>query len=105
MYLYTVNNILSYNHNGMKNNGTFGLIDNLTLSYNGNQLAEVTEASSDYNATGTFEYKGANGSGYLYDSNGALIADRSRGIAYISYDSNGNPSCIYFTNGYMTKYT
>jgi len=105
MYLYTVNNILSYNHNGMKNNGTFGLIDNLTLSYNGNQLAEVTEAASDYNATGTFEYKGANGSGYLYDSNGALIADRSRGIAYISYDSNGNPSCIYFTNGYMTKYT
>lgn len=65
MYLYTVNNILSYNHNGMKNNGTFGLIDNLTLSYNGNQLAEVTEAASDYNATGTFEYKGANGSGYL----------------------------------------
>ena len=21
------------------------------------------------------------------------------------HDSNGNPSCIYFTNGYMTKYT
>ena len=105
MYLCTVNNIVANNTNGMKNNGTFGLIDNLTLSYDGNQLTEVTEAASDYNATGTFEYKGANGSEYLYDSNGALIADRSRGIAYISYDSNSNPSCIYFTNGYMTQYT
>jgi RHS repeat-associated protein len=65
----------------------------------------VSEAAADYNATGTFEYKGANGSEYLYNSNGNLIADRSRRIAYIDYDSNNNPSCIYFTNGYMTKYT
>jgi RHS repeat-associated protein len=84
---------------------SYGLMDNLTLSYDGNQLTGVSEAAADYNATGTFEYKSANGSEYLYDANGNLIADRSRRIAYITYDSNNNPSSIYFTNGYMTKYT
>jgi RHS repeat-associated protein len=79
-------------------------MDNLTLSYNGNQLAGVTETALDYSAMGTFEYKRANGSQYIYDSNGSMIADKSRGIAYITYDVNSNPQSIYFTNGSVTKY-
>lgn len=51
---------------------------NNIVAYGGNRLTGVTEAAADYDATGTFEYKGANGSEYLYDSNGSLIADRSR---------------------------
>ncbi len=30
--------------------------------------------------------KKANGSGYIYNANGSLVADKSRGIAYITYD-------------------
>ena len=33
-------------------------------------------------------------------SNDILIADKSRGIAYITYDANGNPKAVYFTNGH-----
>ena len=43
MYLCTVNNMVAYNYNGMKNDGTFGVIDSLTISYDGNQLVKVTE--------------------------------------------------------------
>ena len=82
----------------------YGLMDNLTLSYNGNQLSGVSETVADYDVSGSFEYKKAKGSQYLYDNNGSLIADKSRGIAYITYDSNGNPSRIYFTNGSETRY-
>jgi RHS repeat-associated protein len=32
------------------------------------------------------EYKKANGSGYKFNENGSLVADKSRGIAYITYD-------------------
>ena len=78
--------------------------DSLTLSYDGNRLTGVTEAAADYDVTGSFEYKRARGSQYLYDSNGSLVADKSRGIVYITYDVNGNPSGIYFTNGNVTKY-
>ena len=98
-------NITRIQRHGKISANSYGLMDDLTLSYDGNQLTGVSEAAADYNATGTFEYKSANGSEYLYDANGNLIADRSRRIAYITYDSNNNPSCIYFTNGYMTKYT
>ncbi len=98
-------NITSLVRHGKISSSSYGQMDNLTLSYDGNRLTGVTESVADYNATGTFEYKRANGSQYMYDSNGSLIADKSRGIAYITYDSNGNPSCIYFTNGNETKYT
>ena len=84
--------------------GGFGLMDNLTLSYDGNRLVGVSEVASDYDVSGSFEYKGANGSQYVYDSNGSLVADRSRGIAYIAYDTNNNPQTIYFMNGNETRY-
>ena len=90
---------------GKISSSSYGLMDNLTLSYDGYRLTGVTEAVADYNATGTFEYKRANGSQYMYNSNGSLVADRSRGIAYITYDANNNPQNIYFTNGNETRYT
>ena len=31
---------------GMKNDGTFGMIDDLTISYDGNQLVKVTDAAT-----------------------------------------------------------
>ena len=84
--------------------GTYGKMDNLTLTYNGNRLTGVSEATADYDFAGSFEYKRANGSQYLYNANGSLIADKSRGIAYITYAPNGTPQKIYFTNGNVTKY-
>lgn len=96
-------NITKISRYGKKSSG-YGLMDNLSITYNGNQLANVTESVADYDYTGSFEYKKANGSQYLYNKNGSLIADRSRGIAYITYDFNNNPKQIYFTNGNVTKY-
>lgn len=98
-------NITAITRYGKTSSNSYGKMDNLTLSYDGYQLTGVTETVADYAATGTFEYKKAKGSQYMYNSNGSLVADKSRGIAYITYDHNSNPSTIYFTNGYMTKYT
>ncbi len=90
---------------GKNSSNSYGLMDNLSLTYDGNRLTGVSETAADYDATGTFEYKRAKGSQYIYDANGSLVADKSRGIAYITYDPNNNPQTIYFTNGCMTKYT
>ena len=43
-------------------------------------------------------------SGHKFNGNGSLQADKSRGIAYITYDLNNNPKQIYFMNGSVTKY-
>ena len=97
-------NITSITRYGKNSSGGYSLMDDLTLSYSGNRLTGVTETVTDNSTNGSFEYKKANGSQYIYDNNGSLKADKSRGIAYITYDANSNPSCIYFTNGNETKY-
>ena len=91
-------NIASIVRYGKTSSSGYGLMDDLTLSYDGFQLTGVLESAADYDVTGSFEYKGAKGSQYIYDRNGSLVADKSRGIAYITYDVNNNPQNVYFTN-------
>ena len=97
-------NIKTLQRRGKMQNGSYGLIDNLTLYYTGNQLSSVTESAKEVNNTNSFDYKGDKGSKYVYNENGSLIADKSRGIAYIKYDFNNNPQKIYFVNGSETEY-
>ena len=89
---------------GKMQNGSYGVIDNLSITYNGNQLSSVTESAAELMYNGSLDYKGAKGSQYKYNENGSLVSDKSRGIAFISYDMNNNPQQIYFTNGNVTKY-
>ena len=97
-------NITGITRYGRTSSSTYGKMDDLTLSYSGNRLTGVSDATADYDFAGSFEYKRSNGSQYMYDSNGSLVADKSRGIAYITYAPNGTPQKIYFTNGNVTKY-
>ena len=108
-------NILSYSPNGSierlqrygkKNNGTFGLIDDLMYSYNGNQIKEISDKAGSLLYDGSFDFKdGANADvEYFYDTNGALIKDLNKGISNIEYDILGNLKCISFSNGFKTKY-
>ena len=73
---------------GMKNNGTFGAIDNLTITYDGNQLVKVTDAAEALNYDGALDFHDGDDSTceYDYDSNGALTRDSNRGINSITYD-------------------
>ncbi|MBO4851557.1 MAG: hypothetical protein J5529_11775 [Prevotella sp.] len=41
---------------------------------------------------------------HIYNGAGSLVADKSRGIAFVTYDASNNPGAIYFTNGSVTKY-
>ena len=108
-------NILSYSANGSikrlhrygkKNNGTFGLIDDLTYSYNGNQIKAISDKAGSLLYNGSFDFTdGANADvEYFYDANGALVKDLNKGISNIEYDVLGNLKCITFSNGFKTKY-
>ena len=72
----------------MKNNGTFGTIDNLAISYDGNRLLKVTDNAEAVNYNGSLDFHdGADTEcEYEYDSNGALTKDSNRGINSITYD-------------------
>ena len=77
---------------GKKNNGTFGLIDDLMYSYNGNQIKAISDKAGSLLYDGSFDFKdGANADvEYFYDANGALVKDLNKGISNIEYDVLGN---------------
>lgn len=58
----TNSSVTSITRYGKHSLNSFGLMDCLTLTYDGNWQTGVTEAAVDYDTTGTFEYKKANGS-------------------------------------------
>ena len=80
--------ITSLQRNGMKNDGTFGLIDNLTITYDGNRLVKVTDNAEALNYNGALDFHDGENADceYEYDSNGALTRDGNRGINSITYD-------------------
>ena len=86
----------------MKNNGTFGLIDDLTISYDGNQLVKVTDDAEALNYNGALDFNDGDDSTceYDYDSNGALTRDSNRGINSITYDYGHH---VYKVNLNMTS--
>jgi len=82
--------------NGMKNDGTFGPIDDLTVTYDGNRLLKVTDDAETLNYNGALDFDDGDDSTneYHYDGNGALTSDSNRGINNITYDYTHYPSVI-----------
>lgn len=60
--------------------GCVGTLDDLSLSYNGNQLKKVTDQCADLTYAGAMDFKdGANKTvEYLWDTNGNMTRDRNK---------------------------
>lgn len=93
-------NISNLQRNGKTGSG-FGLMDNLTYSYNGNRLNDVTDAiSGDHDVD--FVPRGANA--YTYYNDGSLKSDDNKEITNIIYDTYlDKPTEIQLTNGRWLK--
>lgn len=85
---------------------TFGLIDDLSLSYNGNQLQAVNDNAPSSAFENGFEFRdGADQPvEYLYDSNGNLTKDLNKKITDIQYNYLNLPSRIQFESGNSISY-
>ena len=87
-------------------NGTFGLVDNLWMTYEGNRLVSVRDSAFHFTYANATDFDGVRGQEYplTYDNAGALVSDAGRGIARTDYDLCGNPVRIQFTDGSVTRY-
>ncbi len=76
------------------------VMDNMFLTYNGNQLTKIDDdyESYSYSAKQYHDYN-TSGNDFAYDANGNMIYDRDRGIAAIRYNLLNLPDTIQFTNG------
>jgi len=99
-------NILGLKRFGQTAGSTYGMIDDLTLTYNGNQLKAVEDKSSVSAYAGGFEFKDTVHcpTEYAYDSNGNLIQDLNKKITDIQYNCLNLPSRIEFENGNSISY-
>ncbi len=94
-------NITRLTRNGNTGTSTYGMIDNLTLDYNGNQLLRVTDTgvipslsnSADFRKIST-----AAGTTYAYDANGNLKRDPNKGITEIKYNLLNLPTSLSINN-------
>ena len=99
-------NITSLERHGKKQDGTYGVIDKLNVSLNGNQIVNISDAADKIVYEGALDFEPASDgiSSCKYNDFGALISDTGRGITMIEYDNNKNPIRIQFSNGNVTKY-
>ena len=100
-------NILSLHRNGLHNNNTFDEIDNLTYTYEGNQIIKVDDSAQDPIYKDCFDFKdGADEDiEYEYDANGNMTKDLNHGICNIEYNCINLPSRVDFLDGSRVLYT
>ena len=72
---------------------TNGLIDNLTMTYTGNQLTKVDDAVGTISLAESMDFKNYSNvaTEYTYNANGAMTKDFNKGITEIQYNSLNLP--------------
>ena len=99
-------NVQSLLRSVLLDDGSYGLIDNLSYNYHGNQLLKVDDAAVGPYYQGAFHFvDGADEAvEYEYDANGNLVRDLNKGIISISYDLNNQPRKIEYNDGRNVSY-
>ncbi len=99
-------NLLTLKRNGKQDGGTYGLIDNLTFTYNGNQVTKIEDAVTDPTYNGVFNFMdgASQNNEYTYDENGNLTKDLNKNISLIQYNLLNLPTSITYSNGKSAAY-
>ena len=87
-------NILTLQRYGKLTASTYGLADNLTLTYVGNQMVKVEDSAALISIGESADFKNNSNvtTEYTYNTNGAIKSDLNKGITDIQYNSLNLPS-------------
>ena len=85
----------------------YGIIDDLTMAYDGNRLKSVSDAAEEPTYAGAMDFRdGADGAvEYTYDANGNMTSDLNKGISSNAYNMLNLPQTVLFEDGHETCYT
>ena len=99
-------NILTQERYGSRGGGSYGLIDEVTFSYDGNRLLKAEDAAPAVTDAGVMDFEDGSDAPteYTYDAKGRLTSDKNTGITGITYTPEGYPLVISYGNGNSTEY-
>ena len=94
-------NVKSQTRNGLLDDRSHGLVDNLSYEYYGNQVTRVTDAvSGPYYKNAMHFVDGADEKvEYEYNKNGAMTKNLNKGIEQIAYNQLNLPTKVLFSDG------
>ena len=90
-------NIMSLIRRGKQDDGTYGEIDHLIYTYNGNQVTHISDSATDPTYNDCFNFVSTMNlvaDEYKYDANGNLTKDFNKNISSIEYNCLNLPSKI-----------
>lgn len=101
-------NIVTLQRRGQTSTSAYAQLDNLTYTYNGNQVTKIEDAVSVTAFSGNTAFTNVNVSGtsdeYTYDANGNITKDSNKGISNIHYNLLNLPEAVAFNNGDSIKF-
>ncbi|MBP1616081.1 MAG: hypothetical protein H6Q13_3529, partial [Bacteroidetes bacterium] len=93
-------NMTNLSRNGRTGTSTFGTIDNLSMSYAGNQLIKADDAGTNFTLSASMDFKNNSTAAkeYFYDLNGNLTKDLNKGITGVIYNLLNLPQSVAISN-------
>ncbi|WP_321333087.1 DUF6443 domain-containing protein [uncultured Bacteroides sp.] len=93
-------NMTNLVRNGRTGTSTFGTVDNLSMSYAGNQLIKADDTGTTVTLSASMDFKNNSTAAkeYFYDLNGNLTQDLNKGITGITYNFLNLPQSVVISN-------
>ena len=105
IYSYdNMGNLLSLSREGDMTSSLKGIVDNLSMTYDGNMLASVSDSAPAPSVTGSADFRDGVSEvvEYTYDRNGNMTSDLNRKVSLISYNMQNRPARMRHAGGTET---
>jgi RHS repeat-associated protein len=86
---------------GKRANGQFGITDDLTYIYSGNQLSRIDDSQNNFGFDDGFTNKIGTALEYTFDANGKLLSDANKAIS-VEYNDINLPQKVSKASDYLT---
>ncbi len=99
-----MDNLLSLSREGDMTSSRKGIVDNLSMTYDGNMLASVSDSAPAPSVTGSADFRDGVSEvvEYTYDRNGNMTSDLNRKVSLISYNRQNRPARMRHAGGTET---
>ena len=101
---YNMGNLLSLSREGDITSSRKGIVDNLSMTYDGCRLVSVSDSAQAPSVTGSADFRDGVSEAveYTYDRNGNMTSDLNRKVSLISYNRQNRPARMIHAGGTET---